>query len=109
VPEITYPEFKKMELVVAQITSVEAHPDADKLYVLKVDTGGGEERQLVAGLKPYYEAAALQGKRIIIVKNLAPAVLRGVESNGMLLAAQDGDRVIILTTDEEMPPGSKVL
>jgi methionyl-tRNA synthetase len=109
VPEISYPEFKKMELVVAQITSVEAHPDADKLYVLKVDIGGGEERQLVAGLKPYYEAEALQGKRIIIVKNLAPAVLRGVESNGMLLAAQDGDRVIILTTDEEMPPGSKVL
>ena len=81
-PEITYPEFKKMELVVAQITAVEAHPNADKLYVLKVDIGEGEERQLVAGLKPYYAAEALQGKRIIIVKNLAQAVLRGEEPCG---------------------------
>jgi len=109
VPEITYPEFKKIELVVAKITSVEAHPDADKLYVLKVDIGEEEDRQLVAGLKPYYEPDALQGKTIVVVKNMAPALLRGQPSNGMLLAAENEGRVIILTTDEDMPPGSKIL
>ena len=109
-PEVTYDEFKKVELVVGIITAVEDHPNANKLYVLKADLGDGQQRQLVAGLRPYYpDKAKLIGKRIIVVANLAPAVLRGVESRGMLLAAQSGDRVIILTTDEEMPPGSKVL
>jgi len=106
--DVPYDEFKKLDLRVALITSIEDHPNANKLYVMKVDIGG-EERQLVAGLKPYYPREKLLGKRIIVVVNLAPAVLRGVESRGMLLAAQSGDRVIILTTDEETPPGSKVL
>jgi methionyl-tRNA synthetase len=109
VAQITFDEFKKMELVVGVVQAVEPHPNADKLYVIRADLGEGEPRQLVAGLKPYYEPEALVGKRIVVVANLAPARLRGVESNGMLLAAQTGDRVIILTTDEEMPPGSKVL
>jgi methionyl-tRNA synthetase len=109
VAQITFDEFKKSEMVVGTIQSVEDHPNADKLYVMKVDLGEGEPRQLVAGLKPYYERDTLLGKSIVVVTNLAPAVLRGVESNGMLLAAQSGDRVIILTTDEDMPPGSKVL
>ncbi|MFC1806211.1 methionine--tRNA ligase subunit beta [Planctomycetota bacterium] len=109
VPQVTYPEFKKVEMVVGLIQSVEPHPNADKLFIMKVDIGEAEPRQLVAGLKPYYEADALVGKRIVVVANLAPANLRGVDSNGMLLAAQSGDRVIVLTTDEEMPPGSKVL
>ncbi|MFW6162703.1 MAG: methionine--tRNA ligase subunit beta [Planctomycetota bacterium] len=107
--QITFDEFKKMELVVGVVQSVEPHPNADKLYVIQADLGEEKPRQLVAGLKPYYEADALVGKRVVVVANLAPARLRGVESNGMLLAAQTGDRVIILTTDEDMPPGSKVL
>jgi methionyl-tRNA synthetase len=97
-----------MELVVGKILSVDDHPNATKLYILKVDLGNGDLRQLVAGLRPYYEKDKLLGKRIVVVANLAPAVLRGVESKGMLLAAQTGDRVIVLTTDEDMPPGSKV-
>jgi len=109
VPEITYPEFKKIELVTAKVNSVEPHPDADKLYVLKIDIGEEEDRQLVAGLKPYYEPDGLLGKTIIVVKNMAPAMLRGQQSNGMLLAAEYEGRVIILTTDDDMPPGSKVL
>jgi len=109
VAQVAFDEFKKIEMVVGTIQSIEDHPNADKLYVMKVDLGEGEPRQLVAGLKPYYAREALLGKRIVVVTNLAPAVLRGVESNGMLLAAQSGDRVIILTTDEDMPPGSKVL
>ena len=107
--QVSFGEFQKIDLVVGLVTSVEPHPNADKLYILRVDLGEEQPRQLVAGLKPYYEAEALVGKRIIVVANLAPATLRGVESNGMLLAAQTGDRVIILTTDEDMPPGSKVL
>lgn len=111
-PDLTYDQFKQMDLRVGLITAIEDHPNANKLYVLKVDLGEGAERQLVAGLRPYYpDKAKLLGKRIIVVANLAPAVLRGIESRGMLLAAQtpDGARVIILTTDEDMPPGSKVL
>jgi len=111
-PDLTYDQFKQLDLRVGLVTAVEDHPNANKLYILKVDLGEGCDRTLVAGLKPYYpDKAALLGKRIIVVVNLAPAVLRGVESRGMLLAAQtpDGARVVILTTDEEMPPGSKVL
>lgn len=109
-PELTFDQFKQIDLRVGTITAIEDHPNANKLYVLKVDMGEDSPRQLVAGLRPYYpDKAALLGKRIIVVVNLAPAVLRGIESRGMLLAAQDGDRVIILTTDEPMAPGSKVL
>ena len=107
-PQISFDEFKRTEMVVATILTCEPHPNADKLFVMQVDVGEGEPRQLVAGLKPYYKAEALVGKRVVVVTNLAPATLRGVESNGMLLAAQSGDRVIVLTADEEMPPGSKV-
>ena len=108
-PEISYNELKKVEMRVGVVTAVEDHPNADKLYVMKVDLGEDAQRQLVAGLRPYYERNALLGKRLIVVANLQPAMLRGVQSNGMLLAAQRGDSVIVLTTDEEMPPGSKVL
>ena len=108
-PQITFDEFKRTEMAAATILTCEPHPNADKLFVMQVDVGEGEPRQLVAGLKPYYKAEALVGKRIVVVTNLAPREVRGIESNGMLLAAQSGDRVIVLTTDEEMPPGSKVM
>ena len=105
--QITIDDFKKVELRVAVVKSVEPHPNADKLLVLKVDMGGAE-RQLVAGIRGHYEPQALVGRRIIVVANLQPAVLRGVESQGMLLAARDGDRVVVLTTDQEVAPGSAV-
>ena len=109
-PEVTYDEFKKLELRIGTIVAIEDHPNANKLFVLRVDLGEPEPRQLVAGLRPYYpDPAKLLGKQIVVVANLAPALLRGIESRGMLLAAQDADRVIILTSDEPMPPGSKVL
>jgi methionyl-tRNA synthetase len=104
---VSFDDFQKLELRVAEIKEVHNHPDADKLYVLKVDAGG-EERQLVAGLRPYMTADKLLGKKVVIVANLEPAQLRGVESQGMLLAAQDGDHVTILTPDEDVPPGSVV-
>jgi methionyl-tRNA synthetase len=105
---ISFDEFKRMELVVGTVSSVEPHPDADKLYVMKVNLGG-EERQLVAGLRPYYEPEELNGKHIVVVANLAPARLRGVESQGMLLAAQDGEKVIVISPERPVAPGSRVL
>jgi methionine--tRNA ligase beta chain len=109
VDTIPYADFKKVNLRVGVIAAIEDHPNADKLYVLKVNLGDPEPRQLVAGLRPYYTKEALLGKRIIVVANLQPAVLRGIESNGMLLAAQSGTQVIILTTDSDIPPGSEIL
>ena len=105
--QITIDDFKKVELRVAVVKSVEPHPNADKLLVLKVDMGGAE-RQLVAGIRGHYEPQALVGRRIVVVANLQPAVLRGVESQGMLLAARDGAKIVLLTTDQEVAPGAGV-
>jgi len=105
---VTFDEFKKIDLRIGRITSAEAHPNADKLLVMKVDLGG-DERQLVAGLKPWYTPEQLVGKLIVVVANLEPATLRGVESQGMLLACQDGQNVMILHPDGDASPGSKVL
>ena len=104
---ISFEEFQRLELRIAEVKEVADHPNADKLYVLKVDIGG-EERQLVAGLKLHMPPEKLLGKKIVIVANLEPATLRGVESQGMLLAVQDGDHVTILVPDEDVPPGSVV-
>ena len=106
---ISIQDFMEIDLRVAEIKSAEEHPNADKLLVLKIDIGGEDgERQLVAGIKGHYSPEQLVGKKIIVVKNLAPAVLRGVESQGMLLAARDGENVVLLTTEKDVSPGSKV-
>jgi len=105
---ITYADFKRLDLIVGTVTAVEPHPNADKLYVFKVNIGT-EERQLVAGLKPYYKPEELAGKQIIVVANLEPRPLRGVESRGMLLAAQAGEEVVIISPERPLPPGSRVL
>ncbi len=104
---ISIQDFSEIDLRVAEIKAVEEHPDADKLLVLKIDTGDGE-KQLVAGIKNHYSAEELIGRKIIIVNNLAPAVLRGVESQGMLLAAKDDDKVVLLTAEKDVKPGSRV-
>lgn len=85
-----------LNLKVAGIIGVKEHPDADKLYVLEVDLGG-EKRQIVAGLRNHYTEEQLNGKKVIIVSNLKHAKLRGVESQGMLLAGDDGENVGVLT------------
>ena len=105
---ITFDEFKKMELKVAEILEVKEHPAADKLIIMRISLGG-EERQIVAGLKPYYKPEELQGRKVVVVVNLQPAVLRGEKSEGMLLAAQDGDDVIFLTPEKDCRAGSNVL
>jgi methionyl-tRNA synthetase len=103
----TLADFQKIELRVATVKSAELHPNADRLLVLKIDVGG-EERQIVAGIRASYEPAALVGKQIVVVANLEPAKLRGVESQGMLLAARDEERVVVVTVDSAVASGSKV-
>ncbi|MCK9613933.1 MAG: methionine--tRNA ligase subunit beta [Candidatus Omnitrophica bacterium] len=102
---ITYEDFSKLELKVGKVLEANDHPNADRLYVLKVDLGATQV-QLVAGIKNYYTKEELIGKLVIIVVNLEPKVLRGVESNGMLLAAHSEDKIVILTADREVSPGS---
>ena len=106
---ISYKDFQKVELKVGTIISAEDHPNADKLQVLRVDVGEDAPRTTVAGLKGHYEAAELVGKTVVVVTNLEPAMLRGVESQGMVLAAQQGGKVVLLALDREIAPGSSVL
>ncbi len=87
--------FSKFYLKVGKIIEVEKHPKADKLYIEKVDMGNGEIRQIVSGLVPYYKQEELLNKKIILAYNLKPAILRGIESNGMLLAAETKKRDIV--------------
>lgn len=104
---VTIEDVAKIDLKVAQVLEASDHPNADRLVVLKVDLGG-EVRQLVAGLRGHYTNEELVGKKLVVVANLAPAVLRGVESNGMLLAAVDDDKVVILTPERDIALGSAV-
>jgi len=105
VEEIKEEKFP-LNLKVGKILSIEDHPDADKLYVLQVDLGT-EKRQLVAGLKDHYKKEDLKNKKIVVLTNLKHAKLRGVESQGMLLAGDDGKKVGILTV-KNAEPGTQV-
>jgi methionyl-tRNA synthetase len=105
---ITIDDFKKVQLKVGKVLECVDHANANKLLVLKVDLGGGEVRQVVSGIKTWYTPADLVGKSVVVVANLAPAQLRGVESQGMILAASSGDRVIVLSPEKDAAPGSKV-
>jgi methionyl-tRNA synthetase len=87
--------FEKIKLKAGKIIAIEKHPKADKLYIEKVDLGGGDVRQIVSGLVPYYKEEELLNKKIILVSNLKPAVLRGTQSEGMLLAAENADKSIV--------------
>jgi methionyl-tRNA synthetase len=114
-PQISFEEFAKVDLRVARVISCEAHPSADRLWKLQVDDGSGVPRQICAGIREHYTPEQLVGRLIVIVANLAPRVIRGEESRGMLLAASDvpkdagaARRVVILSPASEVPPGSIV-
>ena len=104
---ISIDEFRKIELRVATVKSAEPHPNADKLLVLQVDLGD-EQRQICAGIRNHYTPEDLVGKQIVVVANLETARLRGLESQGMLLAASDDGRVIILTPEKSVQSGAKI-
>lgn len=105
--EIPLADFKQIELKVAKVLEVTEIPGADKLWKLLIDVGV-EKKEIVAGIKAAYSREALLGKSIIVVNNLTPAIVRGVESRGMLLAAKDETGLSLLTLDRELPAGSLV-
>lgn len=104
---VTYEDFKKLELKVAEIKEVNDHPNADRLYVITIDLGD-KIKQVVAGIKNFYQKEDLIGKQVVVVDNLEPAMLRGVESQGMLLAASDESAIVIVSPERKIRLGSIV-
>jgi len=106
--QITIDDFAKVDLCVAQILVAERVPKADKLLRLEVDLGY-EKRQILAGIAQYYEPEKLIGRKIVIVANLAPRKMRGLVSNGMLLAASlEGGAPVLAGFLEEVPLGARL-
>ncbi len=106
--QISIEEFARLDLRVGTIFAAAPHPNADRLLVLTVDVGEASLRQIVAGIRASYDPAALVGQQIVVVANLKPAVLRGVESQGMLLAANDDEGISVLAPGRRFAPGTKV-
>ena len=106
-PLLSIEEFGKLDLRVAEVRAAEAVPKSKKLLKLTLSLGT-EERTVVAGIAEHYAPADLVGKRLVIVANLQPAKLMGIESNGMVLAGSTDGRLAILTPDRELPPGARV-
>jgi len=104
---INFEEFQKIDLRVGKIIEAEKIEGTDKLLKLKVDLGE-EKRQLVAGIAKFYQPEDLIGKEIVVVANLEPKILKGVESQGMLLAADVEGKPVLLKPDKEVPPGTKI-
>jgi len=104
---VTLDEFKKLELRIAEIKEVADHPNADRLYVITIDLGD-KKKQIVAGIKNSYPKEALLGKQVVVVDNLEPVVLRGVESQAMLLAVQDEQGIFIISPERKVKLGSIV-
>ncbi len=104
---ISIDEFRRLDLRVAEVLEAEPVPKSKKLLKLTVKLGD-ETRTLVAGIAEHYQPAALRGRKVVIVANLEPATLMGVESNGMVLAGSEGDTLALLTLDRDLPPGAKV-
>ncbi|MFH1101656.1 MAG: methionine--tRNA ligase [Methanobacteriota archaeon] len=100
--------FSKLDLRAAKVLDINDHPQADKLYILQIDLGALGKRTIVAGMKPYYQKEEMLGKTIIVVTNLKPAKLRGVESQGMLLAADDGQGIVSLLHIQNTEPGAEI-
>ncbi|MGI9012896.1 MAG: methionine--tRNA ligase subunit beta [Phycisphaerales bacterium] len=118
-PAIPYDLFAKIDLRVATITKAEPHPDADRLLKIQLDDGSEGGRQVCAGIKAWYDPAALVGRQVIIVANLEPRKIRGELSEGMILAASTAPKdggddaagprdVVVLTVEKFVPAGSIV-
>lgn len=114
---MSFEDFAKLDLRVATIVKVEPHPSADRLWKLQLDDGSGTPRQICAGIREHYTPDQLLGLRIVIVANLAPRIIRGEESRGMLLAASNVGKdappgverkVVVLSPLTEIGPGAVV-
>ena len=115
-PTISFDDFMKLDLRVATIREAEPHPDADRLLRIQLDDGTPDGRQVCAGIKAWYDPAALVGKQVVIVANLEPRKIRGEISQGMILAGSSGNKedggddreVVVLTLEKSLPAGSNV-
>lgn len=106
---ITIEDFKKLEIKIGKVKSVEKVENADKLLKFIFDIGNGEERQILAGIAEYYtDLGALIGMEVPLLLNLEPRMMRGLESQGMMLAADDGEKAVLLHPDKEIPAGSMI-
>jgi methionyl-tRNA synthetase len=105
---ITIEQFFEIELRVATITAAEPIPNSNKLLKMTADLGGGDERQLVAGIAREYEPGSVVGRQVVVVTNLQPARLMGVESRGMVLAAAENGPPVLLRPDTPVPNGTRV-
>jgi methionyl-tRNA synthetase len=107
IPQITFEDFMRVDLRTGVVVTAEAVEKSKKLLKLQVDLGG-ETRQIVAGIAEHYKPELLVGKQVVVVANLKPAKLMGVESRGMLLAANDGGKLVLCGTWEPVKGGLKV-
>jgi methionyl-tRNA synthetase len=105
---VSFDEFQRLDLRIGRIVAVEDHPNADKLYVLKLEEDDGATRQLVAGMKAHYAKDELNGRLVAFIANLEPTKIRGVESQGMILGADDGKTVSVLSPDKDLKPGARI-
>ncbi len=108
IPTISIDDFAAVELRTGRVVSVEPHPDADRLLVMQVDVGEESPRQIIAGIRAHWSPDELVGRTLIICCNLKPARLRGVESQGMMLAVTGEDRVWPLGVEGDVGPGVRV-
>ncbi|MFA6431476.1 MAG: methionine--tRNA ligase subunit beta [Candidatus Margulisiibacteriota bacterium] len=106
---ITFDDFKKLDIRVAEIMEASVIEGADRIFKLRINLGS-EEREIVAGIKQHYNAEELIGKKIAVLANLEPRFIRGINSHGMLLAAstEDKGQVTVLTPDRNIANGSKI-
>lgn len=110
-PQISFDQFLAIDLRVAKVLEASEHPNADKLMVLKLDLGPLGRRQIIAGIKQHYQADDLVGKHIAVVANLAPRAMRGLDSEGMLLAGVVGQpptNVVVLELTRPIEPGTVI-
>ena len=103
----TIDDFRKLELRIAEIKEVNDHPNADKLLVLILDLGD-RRKQVVAGIKNFYSKEELLGRQVVLIDNLDPVVLRGVESQGMILAGSDENSLAVVSPEKKLKLGSIV-
>ena len=109
-PNVSFEQFKHMDLRVGEIKTAEDIPGADRLYKIRVDIGENEERRLVAGLKGHYKKEELVGKKVVVLVNLDPKTIRDEVSHGMILAAvtETPRKVVLLSADKDVPNGTKI-
>ena len=107
-PEIQYDDFAKLEIRIGKVIAAEMVPDADKLIKCTIDFGDLGQRTIVSGIAQWKKPEELVGKQLPYIVNLAPRVLRGVESQGMLLAASDEEGVALIEPERVLPNGTKL-